>query len=168
MAPNSRPRRETVAAPSHPTLLLPAVCNLWSNSSMLPYSNINKGRGRPPRPPSGLVNVIEAAAANHRGKGRRRTSGRPTPLKTSQHDMIERHVAGPHQEPRDFKPTPNDMGSSLVQVLIRTARSLSSRDSTELYLHDGQDSQERRSSGEKGRLIEGYEQQGPERGEYWY
>jgi hypothetical protein len=122
MAPNSRPRRETVAAPSHPTLLLPAVCNLWSNSSMLPYSNINKRSGKTPRPPSGLVNIIESAAANHRGKGRR-TSRRPTPLKTSQHDMIERHVAGPHQEPRDFKPTPNDMGSSLVQRRLRVLTS---------------------------------------------
>jgi hypothetical protein len=30
---------------------------------------------------------------------------RPTPLKTSQHDMIERHIVGPHREPRGFKPT---------------------------------------------------------------
>lgn len=38
----------------------------------------------------------------------------PTPLKTSQHDMIERHIAGPHLEPRGFKPTQRH-GSSLVE-----------------------------------------------------
>jgi hypothetical protein len=69
---------------------------------------------------------------------RRRTSGRLTPLKVSQHDLIERHIVGPQQEPRRSKFNPDDMVlwcKSKAQVLGSGAGSALSLDKVSLELY---------------------------------
>ena len=72
---------------------------------------------------------------------RRRTSGRPTPLKTSQRDIIERHIASP------TTPLVKDLQTYLTtwffsgvkenpECSVRDRRSLLDKVSTELYRHD--------------------------------
>jgi len=49
---------------------------------------------------------------------------RPTLLKTSQHDMIERYNASPHREPRGASNLPDNM--VLVRLLMRWGNHVSS------------------------------------------